>query len=113
MTNYRRKRTPPKDRTPQYNVNEDIRAETVRLLDEEGAMVGIFSLQDALKMGQERELDLIEINPKAEPPVVKFMDYYKFSYQMRKSAATKSTKTDVLKQIRVSVRISIHDMQVQ
>lgn len=113
MTNYRRKRTPPKDRTPKFNVNNQIKAPEVRILDEEGKMLGIFTRAEMLKLAEEQEIDVIEINPKSNPPVVKLVDYNKFKYQVQKANAKKDTKTDETKQIRISVRISIHDMQVQ
>jgi translation initiation factor IF-3 len=112
MTNYRRKRTPPKDRTPKFNVNEQIKAEEVRILEADGTMIGVFSRKEMFAMAEERETDVVEINPKSNPPVVKFVDYNKFKYQVQKSAK-KETKTDETKQIRISVRISVHDMQVQ
>lgn len=114
MTNYRRrKRTPPKDRAPNYNVNDQIYASEVRVLDEEGKMLGVFTRQVALRMAEEKLLDVIEVNPKGTPPVVKFMDYNKFKYQTQKNKANKIAKVDDVKQVRISVRISIHDMEVQ
>jgi translation initiation factor IF-3 len=113
MTNYRRKRTLPKDKTPKYSVNEQIGGVELRVLDGEGQMMGIFTRSQVLEMAQEKEMDVIEINPKANPPVVKLMDYNKFKYQVAKSQASKQKKADEVKTIRMSVRISIHDMQVQ
>jgi translation initiation factor IF-3 len=113
MTNYRRKRTQPKDRAPNYNVNDQINAPELRVLDEEGKMLGVFSRSEVLRMAEERFLDVIEVNPKGNPPVVKFMDYNKFKYQTQKNKANKVAKIDDVKQIRISVRISIHDMEVQ
>jgi translation initiation factor IF-3 len=114
MTNYnRRKRTPPKDRAPKFAINEQIRAEEVRILDENNEMLGIFSRKEMFALADERGIDVVEVNPKSNPPVVKFVDYNKFKYQMQKAAAKQDVKTDDLKQIRISVRISTHDMQVQ
>jgi translation initiation factor IF-3 len=113
MTNYRRKRTPQKDTAKKFNINTQITALEVRLLDSEGAMIGIMSRKEALDLAQERELDLIEINPKSNPPVVRLMDYYKFKYQQSKSDAAKKVKKEETKTIRVSVRVSINDLNVR
>jgi translation initiation factor IF-3 len=113
MTNYRRKRTPPKDLGKKFNLNQAIQAKEVRILDDEGGMIGVFSIQEALRLAEEKELDLIEINPKANPPVVKLMDYYKFKYQLAKTEAAKPKKKDEIKTLRVSVRVSINDLQVR
>jgi translation initiation factor IF-3 len=113
MTNYRRKRTIPKDKSPKFAINEDIRADEMRVLDEEGQMLGVFTRAEVSRISQEKELDIIEVNPKANPPVVKLMDYNKFKYQFGKSQAAKAKQIDDTKNIRVSVRISIHDMLVQ
>jgi translation initiation factor IF-3 len=113
MTNYRRRRTPPKDSGKRYNINEALIGKEFRVLDEEGAMLGVMGRKEALDMAQEKELDLIEINPKAEPPVVKLMDFYKFKYQQSKSEAAKKIKKEETKTIRVSVRVSINDLNVR
>lgn len=113
MTNYRRKRTPPKDKTPKFNINERIDAQEVRVLDQEGQMLGVFSREKMFEMANQRETDVVEINPKSNPPVVKLVDWNKFKYQVQKSNAKKEQKTDEMKQIRISVRISEHDMLVQ
>jgi translation initiation factor IF-3 len=113
MTNYRRKRTPPKDKTPKFAVNDQITAPELRALDEEGNMLGVFPRDELLARAEREEVDVIEINPKANPPVVKLMDYNKFKYQSAKAQVHKTNKTDEIKTIRVSVRISIHDLGVQ
>lgn len=113
MTNYRRKRTLPKDRSPKFNINSQITASEVRLLDEENKMLGIMSLKEARELAESKELDLVEINPKSEPPVVKLVEYNKFKYQIQKANAKKAVKAEDDKQIRISVRISEHDMLVQ
>ena len=65
----------------------EIRAKEVRLIDEDGTMVGITSTYDAIRMAREKELDLVEVSPKAVPPVARIMDYGKFKYQTAKRAA--------------------------
>jgi translation initiation factor IF-3 len=113
MTNYRRKRTPPKDTGKKFNINNQIQAKEVRVLDEEGQMLGIFHIKEAIRIAEEKELDIIEINPKAVPPVVRMMDFYKFKYQQAKSDAAKPKKKDEIKTLRVSVRVSINDLGVR
>jgi translation initiation factor IF-3 len=113
MTNYRRKRPPIRDTTKQFSVNNQITSPEIRVIDEEGGMVGIYAIRDALRMAEEKEMDLIEINPKANPPVVKLIEYTKFKYQQDKAEKTKPKVSTDIKTLRVSVRISIHDLQVQ
>lgn len=113
MTNYRRRRKAPIDKSPQFNVNDQINADVMRVLNDAGEMLGVFTRQEVINMSNEMNLDLIEINPKANPPVVKLTDYNKFKYQFAKSQAAKQVKIPEMKQIRVSVRISEHDLKVQ
>ena len=64
------------------NINERIRAKEVRLIDEDGGMLGVMPTYDAIRIARERELDLVEVSPKAVPPVCRIMDYGKFKYQV-------------------------------
>ena len=111
MTNYRRKKRTFKPTGPQFKLNNSIRHPEVRVIDEEG-FVGIMTMAEATKLAAEREVDLVEINPKAEPPIVKMMDFNKFKYQHSKAEAKKA-KPQKNKTIRVSVRIGPHDLLVQ
>jgi translation initiation factor IF-3 len=113
MTNYRRKKSKPKEPVKQFIINTRIHASTVRIINEAGDMVGIYSREDALKLADEQNMDLIEINPKAQPPVVKLIEYSKFKYQLDKSARSKPKTGDEVKTLMVSVRIATHDLQVQ
>ena len=70
---------PEKDLGP--NINGDITAEEVRLVDSEGEMVGVVKLEKALDMAFEAGLDLVEVSPNAEPPVCKILDYGKYKYE--------------------------------
>jgi len=111
MTNYRRRRKKYKrDSSPRFNVNTRIRAKEVRLINEEG-MLGIMSIEKAKSMAEELEMDLVEINPKASPPVVKLVDYNKFKYQLAKAKEKQVQKKDKL--LRVSVRVSDNDLKVR
>lgn len=112
MTNYRRRRTPQRNNHKRYFVNERIRANEVRLIDEEGNMLGIMSLQEAINMADEKELDVIEINPKAQPVICKLMSFSKFKYLQSKNDTSKNNKKQI-KTLRVSVRVSPHDLLVR
>lgn len=113
MTNYRRKRTAPKELLKQYKVNKEITAPLVRVLDEENQIIGIFTVPQAIALAIEKNADVVEINPKSEPPVVKIIDYNKFSYQQSKSKPKTSPSKNETKTLRVSVRVSINDLQVR
>jgi translation initiation factor IF-3 len=82
------------------------------LLDSDGTMIGIVKLSEALALAQERQIDLVEISPNANPPVCKLLDYGKYQYQQEKAAqeARKKIKKVTVKNIRLSVRIGQHDV---
>jgi translation initiation factor IF-3 len=96
-------------------VNERIRAREVRLIDEDGEMVGVMTPMRALEIARERDLDLVEISPNAIPPVCKLMDYGRFKYEQAKkeNEARKNQKTITLKEIRLSPRTDEHDVDVK
>ena len=83
----------------------------VRLVGDNIAEPGIYSLRDALKLAEELELDLVEISPKAEPPVCKIIDYSKFLYQQKKKQKEMKAKTVkvVIKEIRFGPQTDEHD----
>jgi translation initiation factor IF-3 len=113
MTNYRRRRRPKKDTKPKFRVNEYIPDQDIRIIGPDGNFLGIMTTQEGLKLAEEKELDLIEINPKANPAVVKMVDYNKFKYEQSKSGADKQKNEEKIKTIRVSVRIGPHDLAFQ
>lgn len=83
-------------------VNEQIRISPVRLIDENGAQIGVVPTEQALNTAYERGLDLVEIQPFAKPPVCKIMDYGKFKYEKSKKAraARKKQHTQMVKEMR-------------
>lgn len=87
-----------------WRVNEKIHAPRVRVIDEKGKQLGVLSTVEALKKAKEAELDLVEIAPKAIPPVAKIIEFGKFRYsQQKKLRAQKSkSKSTELKEIRFS-----------
>jgi len=96
-------------------VNERIRAREVRLIDENGEMIGVMPPGRALDIARERNLDLVEISPNAIPPVCKLMDYgrYKYEQAKRENEARKNQKTITLKEIRLRPRTDEHDIEVK
>lgn len=95
----------------QYSINEQIRAKMVRLVGDNIPNPGIVSIQEALKLAQEMELDLIEISPNAQPPVCKILDFQKFLYQQKKKQKEIKAKTAkvVVKEIRFGPNTDDHD----
>lgn len=110
-----RKKRPQKPLIPFYNINEHIKSEEIRLIDSEGGNVGVMATSKAIGMAKEEELDLVEINPKAVPPVAQILDFSTFKYQQEKEARKQKAKSHVseLKGIRLSVRIGSHDMEIR
>lgn len=91
--------------------NEDIKAQTVRLLDGEGGMLGIFTIRDARDMATREGKDLVEIAPQANPPVCKIIDFGKFLYEQHKRDKEQKKKihTAQLKEIRFKAHTDTHD----
>ncbi len=96
-------------------VNEDIRVPQVRLIDEAGEMQGVMTARDAILRAYSVGLDLLEISPNADPPVVKILDYGKFKYeqQKKKNEAKKKQKVIEIKEIKVRPNIDENDYQVK
>lgn len=92
-------------------VNEKIRAPEVRLIDVDGKQIGIVSIQEALKIANERGLDLVEVSPEANPPVCKIMDFGKYKYQLeKKEKETKKKQKEIeVKEFKIGFNISEHD----
>lgn len=109
----RRKRTPDtRKKEPEYRLNRMIRVPKVRLVGE-GVEVGIYSTYDALRIAEDRGLDLVEISPKADPPVCKIIDFNKFLYERKrkeKELKAKQHKT-VVKEIRFTPNTDDHDFE--
>nr|WP_222927244.1 translation initiation factor IF-3 [Thermosediminibacter litoriperuensis] len=96
-------------------VNYEIRAREVRVIDTDGKQLGIMPLKEALRIAQERQLDLVKVAPQAKPPVCKIMDYGKYKYEQSKKEkeARKNQKVISIKEIRMSPNIEEHDFQVR
>ncbi|MEK9174356.1 MAG: translation initiation factor IF-3 [Patescibacteria group bacterium] len=96
-------------------INHQIRSEKLIVIDETGKSLGVLSLGEALKAAQARGLDLIEVNPAANPPVAKILDYGKFEYHQRKAERKikAAHKKQELKTIKVGLKTSAHDVEVK
>lgn len=96
-------------------VNNQIRADKVRVIDEDGEMVGVMSVREAVTAAEEAGLDLIEISPNAEPPVCKIGDIGKYRYEQQKkeAAARKNQKIVLTKELKLRPNIEEHDIQVK
>ncbi len=93
-------------------VNNQIRVPQVRLIDENGKQLGIVSLEEALRLARERNLDLIQVTEKVDPPVCKIMEYGKYLYWLQKKE--KGVKRGVeIKGIRLGFNISLHDLETR
>ena len=96
-------------------VNDEIRAAQVRLIDHEGEMQGVMSAREALNRAFAVGMDLLEISPNADPPVVKILDFGKFKYeqQKKKNEAKKKQKVIEIKEVKVRPNIDENDYQVK
>jgi translation initiation factor IF-3 len=100
------------DRTRINNQIRQIKSKEIRVVADEG-QVGIMDIESALKLAAERDLDLVEISPEADPPVCKIMDYRKFKFEEGKKLrkAKKKQATLTLKEIRMRPSIDTHDYE--
>ena len=111
----RNKTIKPLTNQDQHRINDRIRAQQVRVVDGDGEQVGIQPLQQAISLAQERQLDLVEIAPQAEPPVCKLIDYGKFKYQLQKkeSEAKKKQTDNAVKELKIGYRTEIGDLKTK
>ncbi|MSZ08386.1 MAG: translation initiation factor IF-3 [Actinobacteria bacterium] len=96
-------------------INDRIRASEVRLVGPEGEQVGVVRIDVALRLAQEADLDLVEVSPDSNPPVVKVMDYGKFKYEAAQKAkeARKNQANTILKEVRFRLKIDTHDYETK
>jgi translation initiation factor IF-3 len=95
--------------------NEAIRASSLRVVGEDGRQLGILSRSEALAAAEQAGLDIVEVSPEANPPVAKIIDWGKYNYQRTKQQQKSRSKSKPLdiKQIRVGLKISDHDLGVK
>lgn len=96
-------------------INEQIRVREVRLIDDEGNQKGIVPTAEALKLAKEKDLDLVEVSPNANPPVCKILDYGKYRFEQEKKLrdAKKNQKVLKLKEIRMQPKIGSGDLDTK
>lgn len=96
-------------------INERIRFPKIRVIDTDGAQLGIMAPAEALPMAEEKELDLVLISDKADPPVCRIMDYGKYKYEQEKKEreARKKQHTSDVKEVKMRYKIEEHDYQVR
>ncbi|HWR00010.1 MAG TPA: translation initiation factor IF-3 [Candidatus Methylomirabilis sp.] len=110
-----KRRQPFKPASALYRVNEHIRVPEVRVIDETGTFLGVLKTDEALRTAKERGYDLVEVSPKEQPPVCKFLDYGQFKYQKEKELRAQKAharKVEV-KGIRLSVKMGDHDENIR
>jgi translation initiation factor IF-3 len=93
-------------------VNDSIRAPQLRVIDSDGKQLGILPRREALRLAEERDLDLVEVAPQADPPVAKLMDYGKYQYERakREREARKARKEVEVKEVRLRPKTDEHDV---
>lgn len=96
-------------------INQSIRVPKVRLIDQNGKQLGVVSIQEALSLARDANLDLVEVAPNAEPPVCKIIDYGKFRYDQtkREKENSKAQHQIKVKEIKLKPNIDEHDLQTK
>ena len=99
----------------ELQINDEIRSKEVRLIDSDGEQKGIVSLSKALNMAREKNLDLVNVAPTANPPVCKIIDYGKYKYEtMKKEKESRKNQRIInVKEVRLSPNIDTHDLNVK
>ena len=102
-------------RGPQIRINHRIRVPEVRVVAEDGSNLGVLSTEQALRRAQEVGLDLVEVNPKASPPVCKILDFGKYKYEEKKRARDAKRKQTVVevKEIKLRPKTDDHDLDTK
>ena len=101
--------------TQTHLLNDEIREPEIRLISEDGEQLGVMSSDQALKVAEEHEMDLVLISPQAKPPVCKIMDYGKFRFEQTKKEkeARKNQRVIEIKEIRMSPGIGENDFNTK
>ena len=96
-------------------INREINAASIRLVDQNGNMVGVVSTAEGIRLAEQAGLDLVEISPAASPPVCKILDYGKYRYEAQKKAheARKKQKVIQIKEIKLRPTIDKHDLDIK
>ncbi|WP_342741339.1 translation initiation factor IF-3 [Desulfoscipio geothermicus] len=101
--------------TRDHRINEQIRVKEVRVIDVDGNQLGVIPVREALRLAEQRELDLVEVAPQARPPVCRIMDYGKYRYEQskREKEARKNQKVISIKEVKLRPNIEDHDFEVK
>jgi translation initiation factor IF-3 len=108
--------TPTKElRISDPRTNDRIRVPEVRLVGPNGEQVGVVRIEDAIRLAQEADLDLVEVAPNSKPPVAKIMDFGKFKYETAQKAkeAKRNQSNTILKEVRFRLKIDVHDYETK
>ncbi|SHI74482.1 translation initiation factor IF-3 [Dethiosulfatibacter aminovorans DSM 17477] len=99
----------------ELDINNQIRDREIRVIDSDGSPLGILDTREAMRLAEERKLDLVKVSPNAKPPVCKIMDYGKYKYDTTKKEKESRKKQKVInvKEIRMTPTIDEHDLQVK
>jgi translation initiation factor IF-3 len=111
----RRRVEPTRPVIPHSRINEDIRVQQVRLVDENGGQLGVKPIQEALDYAHGKDLDLVEVAAQADPPVARVMDYGKYRYEQEQKAklARKHQVSINVKEIKLRPKIGVHDYETK
>jgi translation initiation factor IF-3 len=103
------------EKIKETRINEGIRARRIRVISEDGEQLGIMSIDDALKITRESDLDLVEVAPDAKPSVCRIMDYGRFKYQQerRDRGSKQRQRSTIIKEIKLRPKIGEHDYQTK
>jgi len=104
-----------KQETVNYRSNDQIRSPEIRVVDEVGIALGVLRTEEAIALAQERGFDVVEVSPKAVPPVCRFLDYGQFKYQKEKElrAQKAHAKKVEVKGVRLSVKMGQNDFNTR
>jgi translation initiation factor IF-3 len=96
-------------------VNRGIRAQRVKIVNEDGTMLGEFHIREAMRLARNKELDLVEVAPNAKPPVCRLMDFGRYLYEKKRQEreSRKHQHRTTARGMRFSLKISEHDYQVK
>jgi translation initiation factor IF-3 len=102
-------------RQPQIRFNYRIRVPEVRVIAADGTQLGIMTSQEAIRLAMDQSLDLVEVNPKADPPVCKIMDFGKFKYEQKKMLNEQKKKQTIveIKEVKVRPKTDDHDIETK
>lgn len=105
----------PEPRITEPRINDRIRVPEVRLVGPSGEQVGIVRIEDALRLAQESDLDLVEVAPQARPPVARLMDYGKYKYESAQKAreSRRNQQFTVIKEQKLRPKIDSHDYETK